>query len=566
MNKLSLKQKLLFTCLSIALFAPIVGYVAYYFTHQAFSEYHQISTVSFPNLRILSETKAASEKIVGTLWKIPYARNAAESAKFRKDIDENLATIHRNHNEYLEVPFVEGEQDLYEILAMNFKNVLESLEKVKGTPDDQMLQLLREPSFEKSFEGFESTLSDLMHFQSNVSDGRMDRAMELRTTTMKGVVSASILAIVLAGVFGYYFSYRISNILHEISKELSRSGEEVSSAATQIKTSSEHLAQANSEQAASLEETAASIEEMNSMIKKNSENAKDSARMSTESSQKAESGKLVVQKMISAIREIDESNNKIMNQIREGNKRIEEIVKVIYDIGEKTKVINDIVFQTKLLSFNASVEAARAGENGKGFAVVAEEVGNLAQMSGNASKEISELLESSLHRVSSIVSETNSSVQKLVDQGKIKVNEGADIAEECAVVLEEIVSSISRVAQMSHEISSASMEQSQGVQEITKAVHQLDEVTQNNAATSEESSTAAEHLALQASSLKAVVDKLVKTIEGGEPPKTIVTQHHNVVKFERKQSPVEKIETTPAPMKKAAGAEPSHDDPRFEEI
>ena len=61
----------------------------------------------------------------------------------------------------------------------------------------------------------------------------------------------------------------------------------------------------------------------------------------------------------------------------ESNKEIQEIVKVIAEIGNKTKVINDIVFQTKLLSFNASVEAARAGENGKGFAVVAEEVGKL---------------------------------------------------------------------------------------------------------------------------------------------------------------------------------------------
>ena len=72
---------------------------------------------------------------------------------------------------------------------------------------------------------------------------------------------------------------------------------------------------------------------------------------------------------------------------------------LISEIGNKTKVINDIVFQTKLLSFNASVEAARAGEHGKGFSVVAEEVGNLAHMSGNSAKEITQLLESSINRV-----------------------------------------------------------------------------------------------------------------------------------------------------------------------
>lgn len=102
--------------------------------------------------------------------------------------------------------------------------------------------------------------------------------------------------------------------------------------------------------------------------------------------------------MIHSITEISESNDRIMSQVADGNRKISEIVQVISEIGNKTKVINDIVFQTKLLSFNASVEAARAGEHGKGFAVVAEEVGNLAQMSGNAAKEISDMLNGSVSR------------------------------------------------------------------------------------------------------------------------------------------------------------------------
>lgn len=66
-------------------------------------------------------------------------------------------------------------------------------------------------------------------------------------------------------------------------------------------------------------------------------------------------------------------------------------------------MINEIVFQTKLLSFNATVEAARAGENGKGFSVVAVEIGKLEQISGNAAKEISELLYNSTKPVSETI-------------------------------------------------------------------------------------------------------------------------------------------------------------------
>ena len=120
-----------------------------------------------------------------------------------------------------------------------------------------------------------------------------------------------------------------------------------------------------------------------------------------------------------------------MGQVETGNLKIAEIIKMIEEISQKTRVINDIVFQTKLLTFNASVEAAREGEHGKGFALIAEEIGNLAQMSGNAATEISALLETSVQKVDQIISESKSSVGQSVQEGKQKVMFGTDIARRC---------------------------------------------------------------------------------------------------------------------------------------
>ena len=92
-----------------------------------------------------------------------------------------------------------------------------------------------------------------------------------------------------------------------------------------------------------------------------------------------------------------------MNSIKEVNGRLTNMAHIINEISKKTVVINDIVFKTQLLSFNASIEAARAGVHGKGFAVVAEEVGKLAQLSGEASNEIDSLLIKSNKDVSSIL-------------------------------------------------------------------------------------------------------------------------------------------------------------------
>ncbi len=209
------------------------------------------------------------------------------------------------------------------------------------------------------------------------------------------------------------------------------------------------------------------------MVTKNSENARMAADTSSQSQLRVEEGKSAVEQMANAMGDINSANDNIMNQINQSNAQRTEILTVILEIGNKTKVINDIVFQTKLLSFNASVEAARAGEHGKGFAVVAEEVGNLAQMSGNAAKEISQMLAEGNQKVAKIEANTKSSVESLIKEGKSKVEIGNNVAQQCGQILNSIVSNVGDVNRMAGEISLASQEQFMGVREITNAIGQL---------------------------------------------------------------------------------------------
>ncbi len=345
--------------------------------------------------------------------------------------------------------------------------------------------------------------------QEKSTNANSHAASSIRLTLMISIVS-----ILVSLVIAFISLRAVTNAVNQVVKNLFDSSVQVSSAAVQIASAAEQLSQASTEQAASLEETAASIEELNSMVAKNSDNANSTASTSGVSQDKATEGKMVVEKMLHSMDEINKSNTMIMDQVNYSNNRIAEIVKVIEEIGSKTKVINDIVFQTKLLSFNASVEAARAGEQGKGFAVVAEEVGNLAAMSGNAATEISSLLDESIRKVNEIVTETKTKVEKLIVDGKNTVEEGSAVANQCAEVLEQIVKNVSNVSHMADEIAVASKEQSNGVQEITKAMGQLDQATQQNAATSQECAHAAEKLSEQAESLKHSVSNLVVTVNG----------------------------------------------------
>ncbi len=411
--------------------------------------------------------------------------------------------------------------------------------------------------------------------------------------------------------FGFFILQQIRNSIAAAVQGLAENFGKVESASGVVADSAAKLSRSTTEQASALQQTAAATQELNEIVTRNTENAQRANSVSSTSQSSAMKGKEVVEEMTRAISEIDQSNQDIMNQVNESNRQISEITKVIAEIGNKTKVINDIVFQTKLLSFNASVEAARAGEHGKGFAVVAEEVGNLAQMSGTAAKEISEMLDSSIRKVESIVNDTKENVERLVRVGKDKVDAGRRVAEECAHVLDEIVGNVTDVSQMSSDIASASKDQAQGVREISKAMAQLDTVTQSNALAANIAAQAAEQISSQSTLLRGTVQSLMAIVDGGDaniqlssyntrpgaktpthtqtpvpaprraaPPSAPKSEpaKPNVVKFEPKKSPASRAESaapvsssakTSAPIKLAAGADieiPSENDPRFKDV
>jgi len=193
-------------------------------------------------------------------------------------------------------------------------------------------------------------------------------------------------------------SHRISKTLNDVNNELVKSYNEIAENAKRVAGASENLSNSTTEQASAIQETSATMEEMNSMIKKTAESAVESNQLTKMSNDNAARGKETSQQLMKSVQEIEESNRIVMDAVQSGNNRVGEIVVLINEIATKTKVINEIVFQTKLLSFNASVEAARAGEQGKGFAVVAEEIGNLAEMSGKAAQDISSMLETLLRK------------------------------------------------------------------------------------------------------------------------------------------------------------------------
>ncbi|MBL7686622.1 MAG: methyl-accepting chemotaxis protein [Bdellovibrionaceae bacterium] len=505
-----------------------------------------------------------------------------EAAAIR-DAEDAIAEYNKHNDVYVALGFLPGQKELYDKLHASWLNYFNEVGKralaLHKSGDRTALTALFLKDCPEAAHKYTAAAHELFGFHDDVKKAAIDGSRSEQKSTERLVLFFAVGGILVGLTIGTLISTRVSRAISSVAGALAENAQQVAASSVQIAASSESLSQATTEQAASLEQTTASLQQISAMIEKTSANAETSATSSAESQAKANDGHQAVEEMMRSMDEISQSNDAIMNQINESNQKLSEIVRVIREIGEKTKVINEIVFQTKLLSFNASVEAARAGEHGKGFAVVAEEVGNLAQMSGNAAKDISDMLSGSIVNVENIVEDTKRKVAVLIDQGKLKVESGTVVAQRCATLLGEIVDNVSRVSSLASEISQASREQSLGVGEINSAVVQLDTVTQQNASTSEETAESARLLSSQAASLKTAVDQLLATIHGEGKTLDAALSAEAEASREKptakvisiastKKTPASSAAPSTPRLKRAAGDPmiPAHDDKRFSDV
>lgn len=274
---------------------------------------------------------------------------------------------------------------------------------------------------------------------------------------------------------GWWTTSRISQQFIAVSEKLREAAQMTSQTANRLTESSQAVAASSTQQSAAVQETVSSMSEISSMIAQTTQNTKDCTEIAAKVTSKSEQGNQVMRRLATA-----------MDAVHHANGQLQNMAHIINEVSAKTMVINDIVFKTQLLSINASIEAARAGQHGKGFSVVAEEVGNLAQMSGNAAKEIQNLIADSQKQVAQIIEITQARTQ-----------ESKSVSEEALSAFTEIAGGIQAMNERLQGVAQATREQEIGIEQINIAMGHMDQTTQRNSSVATESNALAQELGKQ---------------------------------------------------------------------
>ncbi|WP_419673157.1 cache domain-containing protein [Aliarcobacter butzleri] len=295
--------------------------------------------------------------------------------------------------------------------------------------------------------GLNNILIDYGSSNFSLNDSKID------TSKVGGIVSSLVASTQLIGASVSEFLSMIVN-----------SGKKLNEDTELLSTSAGKLSDSASTQAASLEETAAAIEEITSIVKSTVQKTKTMSSLAEQLQLSSKDGELLASKTNKAMDDID-------NQVN--------------SINEAISVIDQIAFQTNILSLNAAVEAATAGEAGKGFAVVAQEVRNLASRSAEAAKEI----------------------KNIVEIATSKANEGKAIANEMINGYTILNSKINETINLIEDVSRGSKEEEKGILQINDTINALDKATQSNASSAIDISRLASEVSNLSKNLLKIADR-----------------------------------------------------------
>jgi methyl-accepting chemotaxis protein len=473
LNRFSLAARLYLLVIPLAVMALAVGYMAQRGLQQNATELieaHRVKQVAVVTLQNLLVQDDATKAML-----IQPERLDREAMKKIGAYDENVELFKRMEQSSSSERLRNLVQQLRVIDEQQLRPVDTELLETLGSGKVEEARKLYFTKYDPARAKYEETLRGVVNeaeAEAKLAAERVEQANRQSLLRICGTLLAGLVTCVAALA---WVVRRINTPLRRVVARLDNECATTRKAGSEFQDVSRRLSEDASTIAASLEETSATLEEISSMTRSNTQNATTAKNVASQARQAADLATVDMREMSEAMDAIQNSGD--------------SIAKII-------KTIDEIAFQTNILALNAAVEAARAGEAGLGFAVVADEVRNLARRSAQAALETAEKIQDSIQ----------------------KSQRGVAISSQVGTRLQEIVTRARELDDVVGQIATASSEQNQGIGQVNTAVSQMDKVTQTNAATAEQTSSAALNLSQQAVRLSDAVEEL-RGIVGGQREK-----------------------------------------------
>lgn len=509
--------KMLLLILIPGFFLCLLMILSLYVNREVGSAAAQVTEVRVPSIQGLEMMDEGRNNIRFIFYDIFSGILRAEGSEIRNKINVGLERYKEGWNLYApleQTPDEAQEWNKYEPLSKVWESRVNEITGLLMASNIEAAKMLFEKEYKKATDEASVPFQRILKINYEVV---AKEKLKFDQTNKRSTFFSLIFG--LSGIFGalligLYIAQRLSNELALVTDSIANSSGQVFQASQSLSQAAVSLSTAAQEQASTIEETSTSISTLVSVVRGSAEMSDSTTSIAREMEQLSQETTHYMENLFQAMTEILESNH-----------RIEKLVKIIEEIGVKTEIIDDIVFKTQLLSFNASVEAERAGEHGRGFAVVAQEVGNLAQMSGQAASEISIIVKNSIKEAGGVAQENKDRVQK-----------GSALANETKEKTQKVSSLIQEVLKSSNLLSISNKEQSQNINEIDLAVENLSMSTQLTARNAEESSSSSLELSSQSNLLKGLVAKLEQILYGRSRLETnqivdVKSDHERLDKF-----------------------------------
>ncbi len=472
---------------------------------------------------------------------------ALEAMIFDLDPKVRATKIETSENSFKDIKIKVEKIKTFKVSSKSQEHLSEIIKSLDGVSSSvhEFFSLLKENRFESDILARKLFVVKIMpmtneiktHFAGlqEIQDNRNTSiALEANEDQKNGdsiVFWVSFFSVAIFWMCGQSLAVYIARQMRHVTLEVDMSAQDVSGSSKQLSTNAAQLSSSAQQQASALEQASASLEEIAGMVESNVKNTEDSLGFAKNVKHISEETNVTILSLSESMREIQLSND-----------RIEELSTRIEEIGEKTELIDEIVFQTKILSFNASVEAERAGEMGRGFGVVAQEVGNLAAMSGKSAIEIA-----------SIVKAAMKESREVIEENKARVKKGADLCQLSVNKMKSVIAATEKILSSCEQVLRASREQSTGIRQVSTSVESLNKATQSNAGSAETVASASQHLSQLSANLDSQVTELYRIIDGGTTRAVKADEKHFNVEPIHTLAAKKKFAVEPKLTKKAAG-------------